>query len=127
MRSNSKHSDKDGRMKLSTHPVRTGQARQGLLGNVDMITGSAFLLAPATGRKAGYPADLPVTGGRASAVFGETLCLPAGRQGSTFACLTAETKHLGSDLAPPQAQLLIRIKTHRAGVLRRPRWPGRHP
>jgi len=60
-------------MKLSTHPVRTGQARQRFPGNVDMITGSAFLPAPATGRKAGHPADLPVTGERASAVFGETL------------------------------------------------------
>jgi len=123
VRSDSNHSDKDEKMKLSTHPVRTGQARQGLLGNVDMITGSAF--PPAY--KAGHPADLPVTGGRASAVFGETLCLPAGRQGDTLTCLTAETKHLGSDLAPPQARLPIRLKIRRAGVRRRPHWPGRHP
>jgi len=45
-----------------------------------------------------------MVGGRASAVFGETLCLPAGRQGGTFACFTAETKCLGSDLAAPQAR-----------------------
>ncbi len=120
MRSNSKHSDKDGKMKLSTR-------RPWLPGNVDMITRSAFLPAPATGRKPGHPADLPVTGERASAVFGETLCLPAGRQGDTFTCLTAETKPLGSDLVPPQARLPIRLKTHRAGVRRRPHWPSRHP
>jgi hypothetical protein len=30
-----------------------------------------------------------MTGGRTSAVFGETLCLPAGRQGRTFASLEA--------------------------------------
>ena len=29
-------------MKLFAHPVKTGQARLGLLGNVDMITGSAL-------------------------------------------------------------------------------------
>jgi hypothetical protein len=68
-----------------------------------------------------------MTGGRASAVFGETLCLPAGRQGGTFPCLTAETKSLGSDLAVPQARLLIRLKTRRAGVRRKPHWSGRHP
>ena len=38
-----------------------------------MIIGSAFF-------PAGHPADLPVTGGRTSVVFGETLCLPTGRQ-----------------------------------------------
>jgi hypothetical protein len=42
-----------------------------------------------------------ITGGRASAVFGEALCLPAGRQGGTFPCLTAETKSLGSNLTTP--------------------------
>jgi hypothetical protein len=68
-----------------------------------------------------------MTGGQASAVFGETLCLPAGRQGGTFACLTAETKHLGGDLAAPQTQLAIRLKTRRSGVRRRPHWSGRHP
>ena len=31
------------------------------------------------------------TGGQTSGVFGETLCLPTGRQGGTFFCLTAET------------------------------------
>jgi hypothetical protein len=29
-------------MKLFAHPVKTGQGRLGLLGNVDMITGSAL-------------------------------------------------------------------------------------
>jgi len=29
-------------MKLPAHPVKTGQARQGLPGNVDMITGSVL-------------------------------------------------------------------------------------
>ena len=29
-------------MKFSAHPVKTGQARPGLPGNVDTITGSAF-------------------------------------------------------------------------------------
>ena len=43
-------------MKLPAHPVKTGQARLGLPGNVDMITRSAFLPA----YKAGHPADLPV-------------------------------------------------------------------
>jgi hypothetical protein len=48
-------------VKLPAHPVKTGQARQGLPGNVEMITGSAFLPAylPQAG-KAGHPADLPV-------------------------------------------------------------------
>ena len=32
-------------VKLPAHPVKTGQARQGLPGNVDMIIGSAFLPA----------------------------------------------------------------------------------
>jgi len=68
-----------------------------------------------------------MTGGQASSVFGETLCLPAGRQGGTFPRLTAETKILGSDLAASQARLLIRLKTRRAGVRRRPHWSGRHP
>jgi len=40
-----------------------------------------------------------MTGGPASVVFGETLCLPTGRQGGTFAYLTAEMKDFGSDLA----------------------------
>ena len=57
-------------MKLSAH-------RAGLPGIVNMITGSASPPPLPTGRKAGHPADLPVTGGRAGAVFGETLCLPA--------------------------------------------------
>ena len=52
-----------------------------------------------------------MTGGRTSTVFGETLCLPAGRQGGTLACLTAEADCLESDLAPPQARLPIRLKT----------------
>ena len=57
-----------------------------------------------------------MTGGRAGAVFGETLCLPARSpasrslaEGKRFgegraapiACLTAETSCLGSDLAAP--------------------------
>ena len=61
-------------MKLLAHPVKTGQARLGLPGNVDMVTGSALtplresvtaFPAPAyrqeglpTGRQAGHPADL---------------------------------------------------------------------
>ena len=40
-------------MKLPAHPVKTGQARQGLPGHAAMITGSAFL-----------PAYLPVNEGR---------------------------------------------------------------
>ena len=59
-------------MKLSAHPVKTGQARLGLPGNVDMVTGLALTpvlesvpALPAypakTGQaKAGHPADLPV-------------------------------------------------------------------
>jgi hypothetical protein len=43
-------------VKPPVHPVKTGQARLGLPGNVDMITGSAFLPA----YQAGHPADLPV-------------------------------------------------------------------
>jgi len=42
------------------------------------------------------------TGVPASEVFGETLCLPAGRQDGTFTCLTAKTKQLKSDLAVPK-------------------------
>ena len=34
-------------MKLSAHPVKTGQARQGLPGDADTIAGSAFLPTPA--------------------------------------------------------------------------------
>ena len=57
-------------MKLPAHPVKTGQARQGLPGNVDVITRSALtplresvaaLPAPAYRQEAGHPADLPVT------------------------------------------------------------------
>ena len=42
-------------MKLPAHPIKTGQARLGLPGNVDMITGSAFLPAylPTAGRQDG--------------------------------------------------------------------------
>jgi len=47
--------------------------------------------------------------------------------GGTFACLTEEAKYLESDLAASQVRLLIRLKTRRAGVRRRPHWSGRHP
>ena len=47
-------------MKLPAHPVKTGQARQGLPGNAAMITGSAFLPAylPTAGRQGGAPSRL---------------------------------------------------------------------
>jgi hypothetical protein len=45
-------------VKLPAHPVKTGQARQGLPGNVDMITGSAFLPAPAYGQEGGASSRL---------------------------------------------------------------------
>ena len=49
-------------MKLRAHPVKTGQARLGLPGDVDTIIGSAFLPAhPVKTGKAGHPADLPVS------------------------------------------------------------------
>jgi len=58
-------------VKIPAHPVKTGQARLGLPGNVDMITGSAFLPA----YKAGHPAGLPVTLDRGAktipAIFGQ--------------------------------------------------------
>ena len=49
-------------MKLPVHPVKTGQARLRLPGNVDMITGSALtpLRESVTALPAGHPADLPV-------------------------------------------------------------------
>jgi len=34
------------KVKLHVHPVKTGQARQGLPGNGDMITGSALTPVP---------------------------------------------------------------------------------
>ena len=40
-------------MKLRAHPVKTGQARLGLPGDVDMIIGSAFLPAPAYRQEGG--------------------------------------------------------------------------
>jgi hypothetical protein len=40
-------------MKLSAHPVKTGQARLGLPGNVDVIIGSAFFPAPAYRQEGG--------------------------------------------------------------------------
>ena len=59
------------KVKLPTYPVRTEKARLGLPGNVVIITGSALTplresvtALPAflpTDRKAGHPADLPVT------------------------------------------------------------------
>ena len=66
-----------------------------------------------------------MTGDRASVVFGETLCLPTGRQGGTFFCLTAE-KHSGSTLASMQGRLSIRVKTRHSGVRRRLHMAGRH-
>jgi len=42
-------------VKLSPHPVKTGQARLGLPGNENMIIGSAFLPAPAAGRRGIQP------------------------------------------------------------------------
>ena len=83
-----------------------------------------------------------MTGGRASAVFGEALCLPARSPASRS---LAEGRRFGEGraaplsvslqkrnileaiLAPPQARLPIRLKTRRAGVRRRPPWSGRHP
>ena len=46
------------RMKLPTHPVKTGQARLGLPGNVDMIARSAFLPAPAYRQEGGASSRL---------------------------------------------------------------------
>ena len=48
-------------MKLFAHPVKTGQGRLGLLGNVDMITGSA--LTPVLESVAALPA-YPAKAGR---------------------------------------------------------------
>jgi hypothetical protein len=91
-----------------------------------------------------------MTGGRASAVFGETLrrhlCLSRGPVGWMprlvgggesrlynrvyisrklptlwVGSFTAETKYLESDLAVPQARVPIRLKIRRLGVRRRPR------
>jgi hypothetical protein len=45
-------------VKLPAHPVKTGQARLGLPGNVDMITGSAFLPAPAYRQEGGASSRL---------------------------------------------------------------------
>jgi len=45
-------------MKLPTHPVKTGQARLGLPGNVDMIARSAFLPAPAYRQEGGASSRL---------------------------------------------------------------------
>jgi hypothetical protein len=45
-------------VKLLAHPVKTGQARQGLPGNVDIITGSAFLPAPAYRQEGGASSRL---------------------------------------------------------------------
>jgi len=83
-----------------------------------------------------------MTGGRASAVFGATLCLPArspasrslaegrrfgeGRAAPLSASLQKRNT-LEAILAPPQARLPIRLKTRREGVRRRPDWSGRHP
>jgi len=50
-------------VKLSADPAKTGQARLGLPGNVNIITGSAVLPAfLPRGRKAGHQADLPAIG-----------------------------------------------------------------
>jgi len=68
-----------------------------------------------------------MVGGRASAVYGKTLCLPAGRQGGTFHCLTAEMKRLGSGRAVPKARSPIPLENRHTGVRRRPHSPGRHP
>ena len=83
-----------------------------------------------------------MTGGRASAVFEETLCLPARSPASRS---LAEGRRFGEGraaplpvslqkkntleaiLAPPQARLPIPLNTRRAGVRRRTHWPGRHP
>jgi hypothetical protein len=51
-------------MKLSADPAKTGQARLGLPGNVNIITGQGRLPSPPpvkTG-KAGHQADLPAIG-----------------------------------------------------------------
>ena len=55
-------------MKLSAHPVKTGQARQGLPGNEYINTGSAFLPAPAAGRRGIQPTCPRVTHDRAVGV-----------------------------------------------------------
>jgi hypothetical protein len=46
------------KVKLPAHPVKTGQARLGLPGNVNMITGSAFLPAPAYWQEGGASSRL---------------------------------------------------------------------
>jgi len=48
--------------KLPAHPVKTGQARPGLPGNVTITRGSALtpVLESVAALPAGYPADLPV-------------------------------------------------------------------
>jgi hypothetical protein len=45
-------------MKLSAHPVKTGQARLGLPGNVGVIIGSAFFPAPAYRQAGGASSQL---------------------------------------------------------------------
>jgi len=45
-------------VKLLAHPVKTGQARQGLPGDVDTIIGSAFLPAPAHRQEGGASSRL---------------------------------------------------------------------
>jgi len=45
-------------VKLLAPPVKTGQARPGLPGDVDMITGSAFLPAPAYRQEGGASSRL---------------------------------------------------------------------
>jgi len=47
-----------GKVKLLAHPAKTGQARLGLPGNVDSITGSAFLPAPAYWQEGGASSRL---------------------------------------------------------------------
>jgi hypothetical protein len=56
----------EGRGKLTSVVcrVKLPAYRAGLPGNENLIIRSAFLPAPATGRKAGHPADLPVTSGK---------------------------------------------------------------
>jgi len=50
-------------VELPAHSGKTGQARLGLPGNVDTITGSALtpVLESVAALPAGYPADLPAS------------------------------------------------------------------
>ena len=63
--------DSEKVVKLPAHPVKTGQARLGLPGNVDVIRGSAFPLAYKAGPQTDLPATLDEGAKTIPAIFGQ--------------------------------------------------------